>query len=206
MPQRPHRWVCQWGRPNITLAGSHCRDPRRPCPRLGSKPVPGCRLPADRGCYGTYVRYQPRRRPCVQSVSLAPHAGACMGGSQEHGGGFGYRTRSVGRFFFFHSFGVSASCGGARAGQRASRRRRRRCSSRSRRGVGAAAGVGERDRSRSSFRHSFIQSPRCLVGGRKQPGEGRVWSGSPRPRVACSQPPCPKPRGRRNCPFGCALR
>ena len=164
MPQRPHRWVCQWGRPNITLAGSHCRDPRRPCPRLGSKPVPGCRLPADRGCYGTYVRYQPRRRPCVQSVSLAPHAGACMGGSQEHGGGFGYRTRSVGRFFFFHSFGVSASCGGARAGQRASRRRRRRCSSRSRRGVGAAAGVGERDRSRSSFRHSFIQSPRCLVG------------------------------------------
>ena len=84
MPQRPHRWVCQWGRPNITLAGSHCRDPRRPCPRLGSKPVPGCRLPADRGCYGTYVRYQPRRRPCVQSVSLAPHAGACMRGFHKN--------------------------------------------------------------------------------------------------------------------------
>ena len=80
----PHRWVCQWGRPNITLAGSHCRDPRRPGPRLGSKPVPGCRLPAERGCYGTYVRYQPRRRPCVQSVSLAPHAGACMRGFHKN--------------------------------------------------------------------------------------------------------------------------
>jgi hypothetical protein len=25
--QRPHRWVCHRGRPDITLAGSHCRDP-----------------------------------------------------------------------------------------------------------------------------------------------------------------------------------
>jgi hypothetical protein len=25
--QRPHRWVCHRGRSNITLAGSHCRDP-----------------------------------------------------------------------------------------------------------------------------------------------------------------------------------
>ena len=137
-----------------------------------------------------YVRTVPTTTPSVRTVSEPCAPRGCMheGVSQEHGGGFGYRTRSVGRFFFFHSFGVSASCGGARAGQRASRRRRRRCSSRSRRGVGAAAGVGERDRSRSSFRHSFIQSPRCLVGGRKQPGEGRVWSGSPRPRVACSPP------------------
>jgi hypothetical protein len=35
--------VCHRGRSNITLAGSHCRDPRRLCPRLGSKPVPAPR-------------------------------------------------------------------------------------------------------------------------------------------------------------------
>jgi len=31
------------GRSDITLAGSRCRDPQRPCPRLGSKPVPAPR-------------------------------------------------------------------------------------------------------------------------------------------------------------------
>ena len=36
-------WVCHRGRTNIALAGSHCRDPRRPYPRLGSKPVPAPR-------------------------------------------------------------------------------------------------------------------------------------------------------------------
>jgi hypothetical protein len=35
------------GRTNITLAGSHCRDPRRPYPRLGSKPVPAPRTPYE---------------------------------------------------------------------------------------------------------------------------------------------------------------
>jgi hypothetical protein len=41
--QRPHRWVCHRGRTDITLAGSHCRDPQRSYPRLGSKPVPAPR-------------------------------------------------------------------------------------------------------------------------------------------------------------------
>ena len=27
MWQRPHRWLCHRGRSDITLAGSHCRDP-----------------------------------------------------------------------------------------------------------------------------------------------------------------------------------
>ena len=35
--------LCHWGRSHITLDGSHYRDPRRPCPRLGSMPVPAPR-------------------------------------------------------------------------------------------------------------------------------------------------------------------
>ena len=33
--QRPHRWVCHRGRTNITLAGSHCRDPRATVSQAG---------------------------------------------------------------------------------------------------------------------------------------------------------------------------
>ena len=35
--------LCHRGRSHITLDGSHYRDPRRPCPRLGSMPVPAPR-------------------------------------------------------------------------------------------------------------------------------------------------------------------
>ena len=41
--QRPHRWVCHRGRSNITLAGSHCRDPLATMSQARSKPVPAPR-------------------------------------------------------------------------------------------------------------------------------------------------------------------
>ena len=41
--QRPHRWVCHRGRSDITLAGSHCRDPPAIMSQAGSKPVPAPR-------------------------------------------------------------------------------------------------------------------------------------------------------------------
>ena len=78
--QRPHRWVCHRGRSDITLARSHCRDPQRACPRLGSKPVSAPRTHYER--YETCLRRvftaatvssTPFRAPvnvCGQSVIL----------------------------------------------------------------------------------------------------------------------------------------
>ena len=59
--QRPHRWVCHRGRTDITLAGSHCRDPQQSYPRLGSKPVPA-----------------PRTRYEVRDMHMHAHMHMCM--------------------------------------------------------------------------------------------------------------------------------
>jgi hypothetical protein len=49
------------------LAGSHCRDPRRPCPRLGSKPVPAPR-----------TRYEVRDRSPSNLFTAAPRRAPCL--------------------------------------------------------------------------------------------------------------------------------
>ena len=78
--QRPHRWVCHRGRSDITLARSHCRDPQRACPRLGSKPVPAPRTRYEvRDMFPSGSHRRDRLKHPLPSASKCVRGGVCAG-------------------------------------------------------------------------------------------------------------------------------